>query len=96
MVFLRLTVKICPREQIQSGSSFPARSSLGDCDDNNNNIHNSGSGGGNSNERDESGGLAGSKPASFLLVLENPADVSLGGLAGMIQDKWKKLRPHTE
>lgn len=33
-------------------------------------------------------------PASFLLPVENPEDTSLGGLASLIQEKWKKLRPH--
>lgn len=84
MVFLRLTVKIYPREQLQSTSSFSFRSILGD----------------RGNDRDDanrgSAGSAAGKPASFLLVLGNPEDVTLGGLAGMIQDKWRKLRPNAE
>ncbi|KAH2642163.1 hypothetical protein KXW54_001476 [Aspergillus fumigatus] len=81
MVFLRLTVKVYPREQTQSSSSFSIRSFLGDRD------------------RDASGqnsGQAAGKPASFLLVLENPEEVTMGGLAGMIREKWTKLRPNAE
>jgi hypothetical protein len=36
------------------------------------------------------------KPGIFLLVLEKPEDVTLGGLAGMIQDHWAKLHPDLE
>lgn len=79
MVFLRLTVKIYPPEQIQSNSSFSFRSILSSDDAG----------------RNSSGAPAG-KPASFLLVLENPEDVTLGGLAKMIQAKWTKLRPNAE
>lgn len=39
---------------------------------------------------------AAGKPATFLLVLRNPEEVTLGGLAGMIQQKWRKLRPDAE
>ncbi|ODM15383.1 hypothetical protein SI65_09324 [Aspergillus cristatus] len=80
MVFLRLTVKIYPPEQIQSSSSFSFRSILSSDND---------------AGRNSSGAPAG-KPASFLLVLENPEDVTLGGLAKMIQAKWTKLRPNAE
>lgn len=30
---------------------------------------------------------------SFLLTLENPEEVTLGELAGLILDEWKTLRP---
>jgi hypothetical protein len=36
------------------------------------------------------------KPGIFLLVLDKPEDVTLGGLAGMIQDHWTKLHPDLE
>lgn len=84
MVFLRLTVKIYPREQIQPTSSFSFRSILGD----------------RSSDRDDAGrnslGSTAGKPASFLLVLQNPEEVTLGGLAKMVQEKWRKLRPNAE
>ncbi|KAL2815652.1 hypothetical protein BDW59DRAFT_15347 [Aspergillus cavernicola] len=82
MVFLRLTVKVYPRDQIQTSNSFSFRSLLGD------------------RERDDSSRNSSDtttgKPASFLIVLENPEDVTLGGLAGMIREKWRKLRPGAE
>ncbi|KAL4861462.1 hypothetical protein BDV12DRAFT_180273 [Aspergillus spectabilis] len=82
MVFLRLTVKVYPRDQTPTSSSFSFRSLLGD------------------RERDDasrtSSGTTTGKPASFLIVLENPDDVTLGGLAGMIRVKWRKLRPGVE
>ncbi|KAL1956610.1 hypothetical protein VTO42DRAFT_6957 [Malbranchea cinnamomea] len=34
-----------------------------------------------------------SKPTSFLLVLRNPENVTLGELCWMIREKWAKLRP---
>ncbi|KAJ9323604.1 hypothetical protein DTO027B5_4545 [Paecilomyces variotii] len=80
MVFLRLTVKILPREQIQPALSL-FRSLLPERKDD--------------SDRNGNGGANG-KPASFLLVLEHPDEVTLGGLAGMIQAKWKKLRPDAE
>lgn len=79
MVFLRLTVKIYPPEQIQASSSFSLRSILSSDDA----------------ARNSSAVPAG-KPANFLLVLQNPEDVTLGGLAKMIQEKWTKLRPTVE
>jgi hypothetical protein len=46
------------------------------------------------NHDDPNASLSGSaKPASFLLVVPSPDDVSLAGLSGLIQDKWKKLHP---
>ncbi|RDW70692.1 uncharacterized protein DSM5745_08203 [Aspergillus mulundensis] len=79
MVFLRLTVKVFPPDQAQPSNSFSFRSLLGD------------------RERDDasrtSSGSTAGKPASFLIVLETPEDVTLGGLAGMIREKWRKLRP---
>ncbi|KAJ9295960.1 hypothetical protein DTO271G3_5535 [Paecilomyces variotii] len=80
MVFLRLTVKILPREQIQPALSL-FRSLLPERKDD--------------SDKNGNGGTNG-KPASFLLVLEHPDQVTLGGLAGMIQAKWKKLRPDAE
>ncbi|GFF60257.1 hypothetical protein IFM62136_04519 [Aspergillus lentulus] len=81
MVFLRLTVKVYPREQTQSSSSFSIRSFLGDRD---------------RDASSQNSGPTGGKPASFLLVLENPEEVTMGGLAGMIREKWAKLRPNAE
>ncbi|KAL2852963.1 hypothetical protein BJX68DRAFT_233633 [Aspergillus pseudodeflectus] len=77
MVFLRLTVKVYPRDQAPPSSTFSFRSILGDRDDSSRNGSSAASG----------------KPASFLIVLEHPEDVTLGGLAGMIKSKWEKLRP---
>ncbi|KAL5336317.1 hypothetical protein BJX70DRAFT_400818 [Aspergillus crustosus] len=82
MVFLRLTVKVYPRDQTPTTNSFSFRALLGD------------------RERDDASRTSSStttgKPASFLIVLENPEDVTLGGLAGMIRGKWRKLRPGVE
>ncbi|KAL4884458.1 glycosyl hydrolase family 76-domain-containing protein [Aspergillus karnatakaensis] len=73
---------VFPRDQAPPSNSFSFRSLLGD------------------RERDDasrtSSGTASGKPASFLIVLENPDDVTLGGLAGMIREKWRKLRPGAE
>ncbi|KAJ5787647.1 serine-rich protein [Penicillium paradoxum] len=86
MVFLRLSIKVFPREQLApSSSSSWGRSLLG----------------GRKSVTDESSqGSAAStavkKPGLFLLVLEQPQDVSLGGLAGMIQEHWGKLHPELE
>ncbi|KAL3496521.1 hypothetical protein BJX62DRAFT_193441 [Aspergillus germanicus] len=77
MVFLRLTVKVYPRDQAPPSNTFSFRSILGDRDDSSRN----------------GSSTAGGKPASFLIVLEHPEDVTLGGLAGMIKSKWEKLRP---
>jgi hypothetical protein len=81
MVFIRLTVKILPREQLPSTSSFSIRSLLGDR---------------NKDDADKNGNGAAGKPVSFLIPLQDPDDVTLGALAGMIQEKWKKLRPEAE
>ncbi|KAL4941694.1 glycosyl hydrolase family 76-domain-containing protein [Aspergillus oleicola] len=82
MVFLRLTVKVYPRDQAPPSNTFSFRSLLGD------------------RERDDVSRTSSSttvgKPASFLIVLENSEDVTLGGLAGMIREKWRKLRPNVE
>ncbi|GJP94893.1 serine-rich protein [Aspergillus niger] len=84
MVFLRLRVKVYPREQVAPTPSFSFRSILGDRD----------------RDRDDASrgtnGSSGGKPVAFLLVLEKPEDITLGGLAGLIQDKWRKLRPNAE
>ncbi|PKY04686.1 hypothetical protein P168DRAFT_326488 [Aspergillus campestris IBT 28561] len=78
MVFLRLTVKVYPREQTQSSGSF-FRHLIGERDNN-----------------DSAANGAAKKPASFLLVLPDPEEITLGGLAGRIQEKWRKLRPEAE
>ncbi|KAL3476748.1 hypothetical protein BJX99DRAFT_136233 [Aspergillus californicus] len=82
MVFLRLTVKVFPREQAPASNSIFRAFLPGDRqrDD---------------STRNSSGATTG-KPASFLIVLEKPEDVTLGGLAGMIRAKWRKLRPGVE
>lgn len=36
------------------------------------------------------------KPVSFMLVLEHPEEITLGGLSSMIHAKWRKLRPNAE
>lgn len=89
MVFLRLTVKVYPRDPVQPApqSSFSLRSLLRDRDNGAGSASATGSdGGGGSN------GVSG-KPVNFLLVVEQPEEVTLGALAGMIQEKWTKLRP---
>lgn len=86
MVFLRLSIKVFPRDQLAAnsssswGRSLPfTRKSVND---------------------DSSQGSVTStsvkKPGIFLLVLDKPEDVTLGGLAGMIQDHWTKLHPDLE
>ncbi|KAJ5282904.1 hypothetical protein N7505_000884 [Penicillium chrysogenum] len=86
MVFLRLSIKVFPREQLSSSSSSSwGRTLLGARKTTND---------------DSSQGSAVSttlkKPGVFLLVLEHPEEVSLGGLAGMIQEHWAKLHPELE
>ncbi|OQE25615.1 hypothetical protein PENFLA_c008G10683 [Penicillium flavigenum] len=86
MVFLRLSIKVFPREQLSSSSSSSwGRTFLGARKTTND---------------DSSQGSAVSttlkKPGVFLLVLEHPEEVSLGGLAGMIQEHWAKLHPELE
>ncbi|KAL1961674.1 hypothetical protein VTN77DRAFT_1349 [Rasamsonia byssochlamydoides] len=82
MVFIRLTIKVLPREQLPTtSSSFSIRSILGDR---------------NKEDADKNGNGAAGKPVSFLIPLRNPEEVTLGALAGMIQEKWKKLRPDAE
>lgn len=86
MVFLRLSIKVYPREQLSSNSSSSwGRTFLGARKTTND---------------DSSQGSAVSttlkKPGVFLLVLEHPEEVSLGGLAGMIQEKWANLHPELE
>ncbi|KAJ5623860.1 hypothetical protein N7510_000169 [Penicillium lagena] len=49
------------------------------------------------NHDDPNASLSGSaKPASFLLVVPSPEEVSLAGLSALIQEKWKKLYPDLE
>lgn len=78
MVFLRLTVRILPRDQVAITPSSSIRSILSDPS--------------GKEDADSSNDAAG-KAVSFLLVLQNSEEVTLGSLAGMIQEKWKKLRP---
>jgi hypothetical protein len=59
MVFLRLTVKIYPTEQLPT-SAEPI------------------------------------KPGVFLLPIEDPETLSLGGLASQIQERWSYLHPDLE
>ncbi|PYI12685.1 hypothetical protein BO78DRAFT_381837 [Aspergillus sclerotiicarbonarius CBS 121057] len=82
MVFLRLRVKVYPREQVAPTPSFSFRAILGDRDR-------------DDASRSTNGSTAG-KPATFLLVLEKPEEITMGGLAGLIQEKWKKLRPKAD
>lgn len=42
---------------------------------------------------DNSGSGAGTK---FLIVVHHPENVTIGMLAGLIQDRWKKLRPDVQ
>lgn len=86
MVFLRLSIKVFPREQVASSSNSSwGRSLLG---------------GRKSITDDSSQGPAASatlkKPGVFLLVIKNPEELPLGGLAGMIQEHWGKLHPELE
>ncbi len=37
-----------------------------------------------------------SKVTSFLMVIHKPQQVTLGELAWMITEKWRKLRPNAE
>ena len=43
--------------------------------------------------RRRSTGTAQEKPTSFLLVIRNPEQLTLGELTWMITEKWFKLRP---
>ncbi|KAJ6027707.1 hypothetical protein N7499_001165 [Penicillium canescens] len=86
MVFLRLSVKVFPRDQLASnsssswGRSLPfTRKSVND-----------------DSSQASAASATSKKPGIFLLVLEKPEDVTLGGLAGMIQDHWAKLHPDLE
>lgn len=72
MVFLRLTVKVLPRELPK-----PAWQRNGDTD----------------NAADDT---PVGKTITFLVPVPDPESVSLGALAGLIQEKWKKLRPTAE
>ena len=60
MVFIRLTVKIFPRQQVHATS------------------------------------VTAKKPGIFLLPIEDPERVTLGGLVGLIQEKWRYLHPDLE
>jgi hypothetical protein len=46
-----------------------------------------------SREDTESSNGVSLQPVSFLLGLQRPEEVTLRALAGMIQEKWTKLRP---
>ncbi|KAE8356675.1 hypothetical protein BDV28DRAFT_126718 [Aspergillus coremiiformis] len=62
MVFLRLVIKVYPRDQL-------------------------------SQNRDA---RVATTPASFLVALPNPEEITLGQLARIIRAKWTKLRPNAE
>ncbi|KAE8422958.1 hypothetical protein BDV36DRAFT_174693 [Aspergillus pseudocaelatus] len=72
MVFIRLIIKVYPREQLSRPFPTPNRKSF------------------NTTTESET------KPASFLLALPNPEEITLGQLAGLIRSKWTKLRPNAE
>lgn len=85
MVFLRLTVKIFPRDQVSAGSITSwSRSLLG----------------GKTHSDDSNQAPAASvpakKPGIFLLPIEKPDEINLGALAGLIQEKWSHLHPDLE
>jgi hypothetical protein len=86
MVFLRLVVKVYPREQLPqppSTSKFSSfRNLLPDTSSN--------------NGSSATPNLPPGTPVSFLLALSDPEETTLGQLASLIQSKWKKLRPHAE
>ncbi|KAJ5502581.1 hypothetical protein N7463_005455 [Penicillium fimorum] len=86
MVFLRLSVKVYPREQLSSSSSSSWGRTLLGARKSTNDDSSQGSGVSTTMK----------KPGVFLLVLEHPEEVSLGGLAGMIQEHWGKLHPELE
>lgn len=86
MVFLRLTVKIYPRDQLPTNTSSNwARGFLG---------------GSKAQSDDSSQGAATSatakRPGVFLLPIEKPEEIKLGALAGLIQEKWSALHPDLE
>ncbi|KAJ5447283.1 KEN domain ribonuclease activator [Penicillium cf. griseofulvum] len=86
MVFLRLSVKVFPREQLSSSSSSSWGRTLLGARKSTNDDSSQGSGVSTTLK----------KPGVFLLVLEHPEEVSLGGLAGIIQEHWGKLHPELE
>lgn len=74
MVFLRLTIKVLPRERLSNGTSI---------------------------ERDKDAGagvngVPSGKTITFLVPVADPEHVTLGALAGLIQNKWSQLRPNAE
>ncbi|OKL58262.1 hypothetical protein UA08_06469 [Talaromyces atroroseus] len=82
MVFLRLTVKVLPRERLLEGSqsSKVTPSTTGNHDRNGVVVN---------------GASTPGKPIILMVPVENPEEVTLGGLAGLIQDMWARLRPNS-
>ena len=80
MVFLRLTVKVLPRERLFEGSQSSKLTPTTTGEHENNGV--------------VAGGASSDKPTTFLVPVDNPEEVTLGGLAGLIQDMWKRLRPN--
>lgn len=72
MVFLRLTVKVLPRER--PASAWQQNGDTGIATAN----------------------ASTGKTIAFLVPIPDPDNVSLGALGGLIQEKWKKLRPNAE
>jgi hypothetical protein len=77
MVFLRLTVKVLPRDQLSSATSSFALPSVN----------------GRPQDSTDSENVAAGRTTKFLIPLHAPEEITLGGLAGLIQEKWQKLRP---
>ncbi|KAF7585637.1 hypothetical protein BBP40_010417, partial [Aspergillus hancockii] len=87
MVFLRLVVKVYPREQIpQPPSTSKISSTIRNLLPENN----------LKTDSAPTPNLPPGTPVSFLLALSDPEATTLGQLASLIQSKWKKLRPHAE
>ncbi|KAJ5151450.1 uncharacterized protein N7482_010702 [Penicillium canariense] len=80
MAVLRLKVVVQPREQISPRPGF--FSSL--------------IGGSNHNEQSQDETNTPRKWPSFLLLIRNPDETSLGDLVNLIQAKWRSLRPSEE
>lgn len=91
MVRLRLSVKVCPREQEQAQADQQSPSS---------HSHSHSHSRPRRENKNESHAapekMATAKPVNFLLVLDEPDKITMGGLAGKIQEKWRKLRPNVE
>lgn len=79
MVFLRLTVKVLPRELVHKDPVLrdPSLASERDA---------------NSVVANEA---KPEKVIAFLVPIPNPEEVTLGALAGLIQKQWVRLRPNS-